>query len=163
MIRNALSFVLIAVLFLSACQEADTFTEDEKEIIRSSVKQTLDDYYHAIRTGGMMAEFGYLDNSSEFFWVPPGYSSWISYDSVAAVLKKNAPAFSSIDNVWVTLRVDPLTREYATYSGTLHTTMTDTAGNVTKASAIETGVVVKRKDGWKLLRGQTSLLPAEEQ
>jgi len=71
MIRNALSFILIAVLFLSACQKADTFTEDEKEIIRSSVKQTLDDYYDAIRTGGMMAEFGYLDNSPEFFGYLP--------------------------------------------------------------------------------------------
>jgi len=163
MIRKALSFILIAVLFLSACQEVDTFTEDEKEAVRSRVKQMLDDYYSAIRTGGMMAEFGYLDNSPEFFWVPPGYSSWISYDSVATVLKANAPAFSSVDNVWDTLRVDPLTREYATYSGTLYTTMTDTAGTVTRVSAIETGVVVKRKDGWKLLRGQTSLLPQDGQ
>ncbi len=159
MIRKALSFILIAVLFLSACQKADTFTEDEKEIIRNSVKQALNDYYDAIRTGGMMAEFDYLDNSSEFYWVPPGYSSWISYDSVAAVLKTNAPAFSSVDNVWDALRVDPLTREYATYSGILHSTMTDTADRAANVSMIETGVVVKRKDGWKLLRGQTALLP----
>jgi hypothetical protein len=81
---------------------------------------------------------------------------------VAAVLKMNAPAFSAVDNVWRTLRVDPLTREYATYSGTLHATMIDTTGNVTKVSMIETGVVIKRKDGWKLLRGQTSLLSDNE-
>jgi len=75
----------------------------------------------------------------------------------------NAPVFSSIENVWDTLRVDPLTREYATYTGKFHGTMTDTTGGVTIVAGIETGVVVKRKDGWKLLRGQSSLLPEEEQ
>ncbi len=159
MVRKVVCLFLIALLAVGACQKTEALTESEKEVIRNEVQQTLNDYYAAIRTGGMMAEFGYLDNSSEFFWVPPGYSSWISYDSVAAVLKMNAPAFRLVDNVWDTLRIDPLTREYATYSGTLHATMIDTAGTFTKATAVETGVVVKRKDGWKLLRGQTSLLP----
>jgi hypothetical protein len=159
MIRKSASFFLSAILFLFACQRVDTFTEAEKAAVKSSVRQMLDDYYDAIRTGGLMAEFAYLDSSTEFFWAPPGYTSWISYDSVAAVIKRNAAAFSSVDNVWDTLRVDPLTSEYATYSGTLHATMIDTAGQVTKLSMIETGVVVRRKDGWKLLRGQTTLLP----
>lgn len=158
MIRKSVHFIFVAVLPWCACQKADTLSDGEKEAIRSRVKQTLNDYYDAIRAGGMMAEFDYLDNSYEFYWVPPGYSSWISYDSVAAVLKMNSPAFSSVDNVWDTLRIDPLTHEYATYSGTLRSTMTDTAGIVTEVAAIETGVVVKRKDGWKLLRGQTTAL-----
>lgn len=163
MIRQLLSITLIVLLSMSACQQADKLTKSEQNEIRDEVRKMLDDYFSVIRSRGMMGEFGYLDNSPEFFWVPPGYSSWISYDSVAAVLKTNAPVFTLVDNVWDSLRVDPLTREFATYTGTLHGTMIDTAGKVTKVSAIETGVVVKRNDGWKLLRGQTSLLPVDGQ
>jgi len=159
MIRTIASFAFLVLLPLCACQKSDKLTESEKNAIRDNVRQALHDYYEAIRTGGMRGEFGYLDNSPDFFWVPPGYSSWIAYDSVATVLNSNAPAFRLIENVWDTLRIDPLTRDYATYTGKFHSTMTDTAGNITTVAGIETGVVIKRQDGWKLLRGQTALLP----
>lgn len=159
MIRPIVSLALLTLLPLYSCQKADRLTESEKNALRDSVQQALYDYYEAIRNGGMRGEFGYLDDSPDFFWVPPGYSSAISYDSVAAVLNRNAPAFRLIENVWDTLRIDPLTRDYATYTGKFHSTMTDTAGHVTTVAGIETGVLIKRRDGWKLLRGQTALLP----
>jgi len=118
----------------------------------------LREYCADIKANGLPAEFKYLDESMEFFWVPPGYSSWLSYDSVAAILKQRAPANRSVDNQWETLRIDPLTHEYATYTGKLRGTMIDTAGSIVKYTLLETGVVVKRKEGWKLLRGHSSVL-----
>jgi hypothetical protein len=37
--------------------------------------------------------------------------------------------------------------------------MTDTAGKTTVIHLLETGVMIYRKNGWKLYHGQTSMLP----
>jgi hypothetical protein len=103
-----------------------------------------------------MAEFKYLDHSPDFFWVPPGYAGAISYDSVAAILKKSAPKYTLIENTFDTLHIVPLSKELATYTGSLTINMTDTSGVYqARFSLLETGVMIKRPDGWKLLNGHT--------
>jgi hypothetical protein len=145
---------------VAACTSSDTLSEKERVEIVREAKETLDKYYDDIRKEGLTAEFRYLDNSAEFFWVPPGYSSPLSYDSVAKILNQNAPLFRSINNSFDTVTIVPLTKELATYSGRLKSIVTDTAGAVTSFSLIETGILINRNDGWKLLSGQTSILPS---
>jgi len=156
------SFLFIALISLLACTTHETLTETDRVEIIKDAKQTLDNYYNDIRKEGLTAEFKYLDNSADFFWVPPGYSSPISYDSVAAILKANAPLFKSIDNSFDTLKIIPLSKELVTYTGRLHSIMIDTAGKSSTFSMIETGIMIKRKDGWKLLSGQTSIIPTTQ-
>lgn len=150
-----LLFIFIAIL---SCQQSTTMTKDEIASIVMDVHKTLTNYYDDIRKSGLIAEFNYLDNSSEFFWVPPGYSSCISYDSVVHVLNENAPKFKYIDNTFDTLRIVPLSKEIATYTGRLHSTMTDSNGKVMTFQLVETGVLMKRKGGWKLVSGQTNIV-----
>ena len=143
----------------TACHQAPTLlTPAEKTAIIAEVRQTLDDYYADIRQQGLTAEFRYLDASSDFFWVPPGHSEALSYGAIAAILQQNAPLYRSVDNAWDTLRIVPLNRELASYTGRLRSTMTDTSGKVSRFKLVETGLMVKRKDGWKLLSGQTAAL-----
>lgn len=94
----------------------------------------------------------------DFFWVPPGYKDALPYDSVSVILKMNAGRYISVDNSFEKLRVVPLSETMATYTGLLRSTMTDTTGNVSTFSMVETAIVIKRKDGWKLLNGQTTIL-----
>lgn len=152
------TLTLLAVLTIASCQQPSSLTETEKARIAGEVRQTLDNYCTAVRRSGLTAEFQYLDNSSEFYWTPPGYTLAISYDSVAAILNQNARNFESVDNSFDTLKISPLTKEYATYTGRLISRMTDTLGQTTTFSLVETGVLIKREDGWKLLSGQTSIL-----
>lgn len=123
-----------------------------------NVRQTLENYYKEIRESGLTAEFKYLDNSPDFFWVPPGYQSSISLDSVTTILKQNAPKYKSVENSFDKLSIIPLSNEIATYTGKIKSTMVDTLGKTMAFSLIETGVLIKRKDSWKLLNGQTSTL-----
>lgn len=139
-----------------SCEQSKAMTIDEKIEVGNSVRETLSNYYNDIRVSGLTAEFKYLDNSKEFFWTPPGYSTSISYDSVVAILNQNAPLYQSIDNRWDILRITALNKELATYTGRLHSVMTDTAGQISKVTLVETGLMIKRQDGWKLLCGQTS-------
>ncbi len=141
-----------------ACQSSN-FSREDQQSVADDVRQTLDSYYSAINSSGLTAEFHYLDSPDNFFWVPPGYSKAISYDSVVIFIKQNAPLFRSINNMWDTLRIIPLTKELASYTGKLHSVMTDTSGKTTTYSLIETGVMIKRSDGWKILNGQTAMLP----
>jgi SnoaL-like domain len=155
---NRILYILLAIFIIACKGDSRGLTQDELTKVKSEVKVLFDDYFNAIRKDGLTAEFDYLDHSSDFFWVPPGYKNPISYDSVAAVLTLNAPRFTSVENTIDTLRIIPLTTALATYTAKLRSVMKDTSGNVTSLQLIETGVVIKRSDGWKLLNGQTSLL-----
>jgi hypothetical protein len=151
-------FALTALIIVSCGQSTLILTEDEKLAITRDVGHTLNSYADDIRKMGLKAEFKYLDSSADFFWVPPGYGSAISYDSVAFILNQNASLFKSIYNVYETLRIVPIGKHQACYTARLTSTMTDTAGNKSTSYLVETGVLIKRSSGWKLLNGQTSVV-----
>lgn len=146
------------MLLFASCEQSTVLTESEKKVISNNVQQALKNYYDDIRKSGLMAEFNYLDQSPGFFWVPPGYSNAISYDSVATILKLNAAKYRSVDNSFDTLNVIPLSKDLATYTGRLRSIMIDTSGKVFTYSLVETGILINRKGVWKLLSGQTSIL-----
>jgi len=152
-------------VFLSmavSCGEPEMgFTQSDRKMISDSIRQTLNNYFADIKKEGLTAELKYLDSSSDFFWVPPGYKSSISYDSVAAILKRYAPFYQSTDNSWETLMINPITNNLASYSGRIHSITTDSSGKVSNFTLIETGLVVKRQTGWKLLNGQTSVVESK--
>ena len=120
----------------------------------------LDKYFETIASEGLMGEFKFLDSSDEFYWVPPGFNSPITYDSVRKILVQSAGMFQSVENTWDTLKIYPLTASLANYTGRLRSIIVDTAGRRTSMRLVETGIVIKREDGWKLLSEQTSLLPS---
>ena len=154
-----LLILLSASTFCVSCKNhSEQLSVEEREAISATVTTTLNDYYKAIKKNGLTAEFDYLDSSADFYWLPPGYSSPISYDSVSAVLRKTAPLLLSVDNSWEKLSVHPLTKELASYTGKIRSTVTDTSGKQSITYLLETGIVIKRKDGWKLLSGQTSII-----
>jgi hypothetical protein len=151
--------LLAAAVLQGACRPAgNELSRDEAEALTIAARDMLYRYCKDVSRRGLMAEAGYLDSSNDFYWVPPGYTAAISYDSVMSVLRGNAPALRSVVNTWEQLRIKPLSRTYASYSGTLASSSTDTAGTTTRVRLIETGLLVKRKEGWKLLSGQTALL-----
>lgn len=127
----------------------------DHEKIREEVRQLMNDYNDAIRKGGLLAEFKYLEQSSDFYWVPPGYNRWLSYEEVADIININAARYKWIDNAWESLSVFPLTNDIASYSGIVRSTMMDTSDQVTRFLLIESGLTRRGPNGWKILSGQT--------
>jgi hypothetical protein len=150
--------LVITLFILASCNQQPGITDAEKAEVIAEVRQTLQNYYDDIRESGLNAEFKYLDNSAEFFWVPPGYSGPIFYDSVVSTIKEHAAKYKSVDNVFDTLHIVALSKRYATYTGRLRSTMTDTSGQANTFIMLETGILTKRSDGWKLLSGQTAIV-----
>ncbi|TNE50291.1 MAG: hypothetical protein EP344_17410 [Bacteroidetes bacterium] len=153
-------FLTAILLSLPACKQPDTrLTPDQKTAITEAVKTMFDRYFQAIRENGLTAEFDYLDASDDFFWVPPGYTSALTYDSVRTILIDNAGAFHRIDYRWDQVQVHPLSPDLAAYTGIVSGTLQDTTGHTTRLHMTESGVVIRRLDGWKILCGQSAHLP----
>jgi hypothetical protein len=148
-------FLFVVCSILACSGRLGNLTNRQKKTIIKEVEAFFLDYSHAVRLRGVKAEFDFLDHSQEFYWIPPGYTSPISYDSVAAVLHQVAGNVKSIDNHYDTVRIIPLTTHLATYTSKVRSVIMDTAEVVTSLELLETGVVIKRKEGWKLLHGQT--------
>jgi hypothetical protein len=148
------------LLFLSfSCKNTTpSLSAAEKKTVSDSVRNTLLRYNEAVKRTGLTAEFDYLDSSDDFYWVPPGFNGPISYDSVAILLRQNAQAFISIDNSWLRLDIRPLTNELASYTGKIKSIMKEKQGKESTTYLLETGIVIKRKNGWKLLSGQTMVV-----
>jgi hypothetical protein len=139
------------VILLFSCGNSGT-----GENVIQEVSAMLNNYHEAIEKDGLEAEFDYLDNSREFFWVPPGYRTALDFDSVAAVLRVTDPSISAIQIRWDSLKIIPLREDLAQFYGTITMQTTDTAGTITTGHLVETGLVIKRSDGWKLLNGQSA-------
>lgn len=151
---NIYCLVIIASL-MSCKQNPDTLSKVDKEIIVTEIRLMFDNYHDAIKKDGLEAEFKYLDNSSDFFWVPPGYKSTLSFDAVKTILLSNSKVINSIEFTWDTLQVFPLTPKIANYSGIVNGMMIDTSNLKSTFKIIESGTLIKRKNGWKLLNGQS--------
>lgn len=147
--------IFACALILTACQPKD---ELDKAAIEREVRSMLNAYDDSVRVNGLEGEFYFLDNSDEFYWVPPEYKYAINYDSVATILHQYAPKLRYIDNSWDTLRILPLSKNYASFTGIVNSFTITTQNDTLIARLAETGLVVKRKTGWKLLSGQTNVV-----
>lgn len=156
-LRSILLFIIL-LFFFSSCKTANEEEVFDISTIKNEIVEMFHGYHQAVAEKGLTGEFSYLDHTSDYFWVPPGYNSAIGYDSTEAILKTNAQQFDSVLFSWETLQVFPLSKTYATYTGIVSSTMRDTSGQVNQSRIIESGTLVKRTDGWKLLSGQSRLL-----
>ena len=84
--------------------------------------------------------------------------NYANYNVIAAAIKRNAALLKSIDNRYDSLLIIPLTKEYAQFVMRTISTTIRADGDSIKSAFIESGVMVRRKDGWKFLSGQTSIL-----
>lgn len=148
-------FILLGVCCNYTMEE---LTKKEKQQIKKEVTQLLYGNFERIKAEGYTAELKSLDNSPDFYWIPPRQSMPISYDAVAAIIEKFVQGNRSVVSTWDTLHVQPLSKQIATYTGKYHSVYTDTAGKVLEFDMQEIGTVVKRKEGWKLMSGKTSVL-----
>jgi hypothetical protein len=152
--KNFLIALNLFLLFSCAQNENGAVNDD----LQKEIKSTIDNYYNELRKEGLVAELKYLDSSNRFFWVPPGYLNYANYNVIAAAIKRNAASLKSIDNRYDSLLIIPLTNDYAQFVMRTISTTIRADGDSIKSAFIESGVMVRRKDGWKFLSGQTSLL-----
>jgi len=153
-------FGILTIQFFGCSQNAN-LSDSEKELVIAEVRAMLLDYHESMNDGGLLTEFDFLDHSDDFFWIPPGYSIALTYDSVAAVLTKTAPTLREMKYNWETLNIYPLSKTLASFNGRVSGIITDTSGITSKVVLLESGNLIKRPKGWQLLNGQSRILPEQ--
>lgn len=149
--------LLIPLLFVFACNQKE-LSLTEKAAISNEITEVLNRYTRAIGQDGLLAEFSFLDSSSDFYWIPPGYTSALQYDSIKAIISGIAPGIKSMNNTYHSIQVFPYSATYAGYTAHVNSNSVDTGGNTYTTNLLESGTMIKRKNGWKLLAGHTSLV-----
>ena len=155
--KYACQFFLIIGL-VNSCQVQPKTNVYDSDAVKSEVTQMFDVYHKAIDENGLLGEFEFLDTSANFFWVVPGSTAAIDIDSVKTILAATAPKFVQVHFHWQTLDIFPLSNTLANFTGITKGSMKDTSGVDTQVAIIESGTVIKRSDGWKLLSGQSANL-----
>lgn len=149
--------LFIPLLLFIGCKRNE-LTIAEKENISNEIQVVLNKYTQAIKKDGLMAEFAYLDSSNDFYWIPPGYTSALNYDSVRTIISGIAPGIKSMDNTYHSIQIWPYSATYAGYTAHVKSIGVDTAGITGTTHLLESGTMVKRNTGWKLLSGHTSVV-----
>ncbi len=150
--------MLLYCFFLTVgftCSAQKTLNNKNKKIITAEIKEMFENYHNDIVKDGLQAEFRYLDNSDDFFWVPPGYESALDYKTVKNILLSNSKTINYVEFSWETIEIFPITSRIANYSGIVRCVNVDTTNNPMTFRIIESGTLIKRKSGWKFLSGQS--------
>ncbi len=155
--RYPLWFLAALIMLSVSCSRP--LSQQERNEVTEQVTAMLYRYHDDVREHGLQAEFSYIDNSEDFFWVPPGATGPLSFDSVLAAITRNAARYRKVNNSFDMLTVKPITRNTALYTGRIRSAVSDTAGHDTLMFLTETGLAVRRGKEWKLLHGHTSLCP----
>lgn len=143
------------LIFACCCQQKQPF---DKQKTAKEVKEFLNEYLETIREEGLAAEFNYLDTTDRFFWVPPGFNQYIEIDSVKRVVLARADFYQKVDNRWEYLKIDVLTNDHVFYTGKLDCNWIDSTGLSTKYKMLETGLVIRTVNGWKITGGQSTMV-----
>lgn len=148
------SLILLASSFtLFACDSPNS-TFDSDAVVED-ITTMLHEYHQAMNKDGLLAEVHYLDSSDQFFWVPPGADSKIGYEDVMEILTENSKHDPFMKFDWQQLHVEALSKELAVYTGTVRFETVNEHGDQFVSHILETGTLIKRFDGWKLLCGQS--------
>ena len=149
--RIATALTLGVCLTQASCAPPEEFTEAERAAVADSIAQTIGTLLRAMEAEGWLAQLKYVDNSPEMFCVSYFADSltFLSYDQYAAQVRAEAPSIRAVQFDYEDLQVRPLTRDYAFYSGKVREVLTDTAGVTHEVVAVESGVLIRRDDGWK--------------
>lgn len=127
----------------------------------NAAAEMLHAYHQAMERDGLMAEFDYLDSSEFFFWVPPGFSERLEFNDIRPIIAQNAQIYTDVLLQWDQLKVQLIQPGLASFSGISSGSWKDTNGVITELAFIESGTLIKRGLDWKILTGQTSVLPQE--
>jgi ketosteroid isomerase-like protein len=150
--------LFLVCFFLTAftCGEKSlTVSKQDKSEIEKAVKQMTANYFKDFYTRNVDSVLKHYDTSACFFWSITPDTIPMKRGAMVTMHRHAIRDYVKFDGYWSDMRVEPLTRDLAMYHGTYHVYTEDKSGQKGKIMGVETGVMIKREDGWKFLAGQT--------
>jgi hypothetical protein len=86
----------------------------------------------------------------EFFMASDGAVAFRDFDQAAAACRQMAQQFGSMELDWSSVRIQPLSCDFAAFGADYRETMHQHAGSTVQFSGYVTGVAVRTASGWQL-------------
>ena len=154
--KNIIVSIVVSFLIFTACQQQYQLTDSQKTEIIKEVETMATQFFIDYNNKNIDAVVRSLDDSPKFFWVFPPETTHLSRDKLVSSLTLEIESALFLEAAWDEIIVEPLASDFAYCKGVFNVVITDSLKNEKKFIGIESAVVVKRKDGWKFLMGQTS-------
>ncbi len=155
----AFGWTALALLLssITACNSSKSpeFDDDAQNKVVAEATAFLQEYYAAVCEDGLQREFEFLDSSSDFHWKPLGSERILTYDTVAAMVRRNISSIDSTCATWTELKVTAKASDTAHYEGKLHSWTATIDGDTILEDFEEKGNLIKRQGRWWLLNGET--------
>ena len=107
----------------------------------------------SMRTRGLDGWLPFLHQSPEFSW--EFHNHKVSYDSVRADVLRERALWRSIDLVWDSVLVKPLTVDSATLTASYNETVVDNTGKRSVLTGSIEANLVRVSDAWRFQSGRT--------
>lgn len=155
-LRGLVAGFAFLIVAMQACEPTTpAFDEGAKAKVVAEVTTFLHDYHAAVCKGGLLREFEFPDSSADFYWKPPGADAVLSYDTVAAMVRRNALVIDTTCVEWMALSVMATAADSAHYKGRLQAWTATSEGDTFVEDFEEVGNLIKRQGRWWLLNGET--------
>lgn len=145
--------LLLSTMLICACRRTGGVSETESAAIRSDIQLVLTAMSDSLRTNGLTGWIPFLRNSTGFKWAFHGTP--LSYDTLVAQIRREAPQYRSLALRWDSVRVEPLGEDETLCFAKYTETVVETTG--TKSTI--TGTVKSRLERvsgiWQFNSGQT--------
>jgi hypothetical protein len=149
-------FLVCFFLLAFTCGEKPlTLSDNDKSDIVKAVKDMTSKYFMDFYTHNVDSVLRHYDTSACFFWAITPDTIAMKRSAMVTMHRHAVKDYTKFEGYWSDMRVEPLTNELAMYHGTYHVLTEDKDGHIGKIMGVETGIMIKREDGWKYLAGQT--------
>jgi SnoaL-like domain len=151
---------LFVCLFVSCQSDTATVDQTETRIVTDSVKELLGGVEKDIALNGPISWLNYFEDSPDFYMASDGELAFNNYQNARSFIEKIL--VNKIKRVKLQLnhvRIDPLTRQFASIGADFHEEMTDSAEKIIPVEGYFTAVARQTDRGWKLRSLHWSILP----
>ncbi len=145
--------VVVALSFLCGRGQEQRLSQQDSTCIKTEVEQMLSAISDSIRTLGLDGWLPFLHQSREFSWEFHNHKS--SYDSLKADVLRERVLWRSIDLVWDSVLVKPLTANSATLSASYNETLVDSSGKRSVLTGSVEANLVRLSDAWRFQSART--------
>lgn len=149
--------LIIGIVFICC---SCNYNQGENDISRTQIREEISvmmgNYLTDLNKNGMESQMKYMDNSDDFRWTYSNYRRVYLFDDMAQQLNKSENEGYSAHLTFDELEIIPISENIANYTAKL-SGFTKFDGKNSDVSILESGTLIKRKDGWKFLNGQTAL------
>ncbi len=147
------------IFLLGSCRRnIDSITSEQQVVIKDSVQKMAIRLAKDVSTDGPGTWLYYFENNADFFMASNGALEFSTKDSATYLMNKIVVKhIKRIKLQWKNIRIDVLSRTFASLAMNFHEAITDTNDQTVQIEGYFTALAHQTSQGWKLRNAHWSI------